>query len=79
MVPSGSYPRNLRVGPGHCTRERHEARVTFEDAASVFLDRSASTEEEDRPIMVGRSTRERTPFVAHALRRRRARFIGSIS
>ena len=47
-------------------------RVPFEEAASVFLDPAALTfpdpdhsEDEDRAITVGRSTRERVLFVAH--------------
>jgi uncharacterized DUF497 family protein len=50
-------------------------RVTFEEAASVFLDPAALTfwdpdhsEEEDREITIGRSTRQRVLFVAHAAR-----------
>jgi len=50
-------------------------RVTFEEAASVFLDPSALTfwdpdhsEEEDREITIGRSARRRVLFVAHAAR-----------
>jgi uncharacterized protein len=46
-------------------------RVTFEEAASVFLDPTALTfwgpdhsEEEDREITIGRSTRQRVLFVA---------------
>jgi hypothetical protein len=52
-------------------------RVTFEEAASVFLDPAALTfwdpdhsEEEDREITIGRSTRQRVLFVAHRTRRR---------
>ena len=50
-------------------------RVTFEEAASVFLDPSALTfwdpdhsDEEDREITIGRSARQRVLFVAHAAR-----------
>jgi uncharacterized protein len=46
-------------------------RVTFEEAASVFLDPTALTfwdpdhsEEEDREITIGRSTRQRVLLVA---------------
>lgn len=59
-------------------------RVTFEEAASVFLDPSALTfsdpdhsEEEDREITIGRSTRQRILFVAHALREGRVRLISA--
>jgi uncharacterized DUF497 family protein len=50
-------------------------RVTFEEAASVFLDPAALTfwdpdhsGHEDREITIGRSTRHRMLFVAHASR-----------
>jgi hypothetical protein len=49
------------------------AKLTFEEAASVFLDPSALTfwdpdhsDEEDREITIGRSGRQRVLFVAHA-------------
>jgi uncharacterized protein len=49
--------------------------VTFEEAASVFLDPSALTfwdpdhsDEEDREITIGRSRQQRVLFVAHAPR-----------
>ena len=61
-----------------------EHRVTFEEAASVFLDPSALTfwdpdhsEAEDRKITIGRSTRERVLFVAHAAREGRVRIISA--
>jgi uncharacterized DUF497 family protein len=60
-------------------------RVTFEEAASVFLDPSALTfwdpdhsdEEEDREITIGRSGRQRVLFVAHAPRDGRLRIISA--
>jgi uncharacterized DUF497 family protein len=59
-------------------------RVTFEKAASVFLDPSALTfrdpdhsEEEDREITIGRSSRQRMLFVAHAAREGRIRIISA--
>jgi uncharacterized protein len=59
-------------------------RVTFEEAASVFLDRSALTfwdpdhsEEEDREITIGRSARQRILFIAHAPRDGRVRIISA--
>ncbi len=59
-------------------------RVTFEEAASVFLDPSAlsfwdpdHSEEEDREITIGRSTRQRVLFVAHAAREGRVRIISA--
>lgn len=58
--------------------------VTFDEAASVFLDRSALTfwdpdhsEEEDREITIGRSARQRVLFVAHAAREGRVRIISA--
>ena len=63
-------------------RKKHE--VTFEEAASVFLDPSALTfwdpdhsEEEDREITIGRSARQRVLFVAHAPRDSRVRIISA--
>jgi uncharacterized DUF497 family protein len=59
-------------------------RVTFEEAASVFLDPAALTfwdpdhsETEDREITIGRSTRRRSLFVAHAAREGRVRSISA--
>jgi hypothetical protein len=59
-------------------------RVTFEEAASVFLDPAALTfwdpdhsEEEDREITIGRSAQQRVLFVAHAPRDGRARIISA--
>ena len=56
--------------------------ITFEEAASVFLDPSALTfwdpdhsEEEDREITIGRSGRQRVLFVAHTARESRVRII----
>ncbi len=58
--------------------------VSFEEAASVFLDASALTfwdpdhsEEEDREITIGRSARQRILFVAHAPREDRIRIISA--
>jgi len=59
-------------------------RVTFEEAASVFLDPSALTfwdpdhsEEEDRELTIGRSAQQRLLFVAHAPRDSRVRIISA--
>jgi uncharacterized DUF497 family protein len=59
-------------------------RVTFEEAASVFLDAAALTfwdpdhsEEEDREITIGRSARQRVLFIAHAAREGRVRIISA--
>jgi uncharacterized DUF497 family protein len=59
-------------------------RVTFEEAASVFLDPSALTfwdpdhsEGEDREITIGRSARHRALFIAHAPRDGRVRIISA--
>ena len=56
--------------------------VSFEEAASVFLDPSALTfwdpdhsAEEDREITIGRSAQQRVLFVAHAPREDRIRII----
>lgn len=62
--------------------KRH--RVTFEEAASVFLDPRALTfwdpdhsETEDREITIGRSTRGRVLFVAHGAREDCVRIISA--
>jgi hypothetical protein len=59
-------------------------RVSFEEAASVFLDPAALTfwdpdhsEDEDREITIGRSARQRVLFVAHAGREGRIRIISA--
>lgn len=59
-------------------------RVSFEEAASVFLDPSALTfwdpdhsDEEDREITIGRSGQQRVLFVAHAAREDRVRIISA--
>lgn len=59
-------------------------RVTFEEAASVFLDPSALTfwdpdhsEEEDREITIGPSARQRVLFMAHAAREAGVRIISA--
>ena len=56
--------------------------ITFEEAASVFLDPSALTfwdpdhsEEEGREITIRRSGRQRVLFVAHTARESRVRII----
>jgi hypothetical protein len=58
--------------------------VSFEEAASVFLDASALTfwdpdhsEVEDREITIGRSAQGRVLFVAHAARYGRVRIISA--
>jgi uncharacterized DUF497 family protein len=58
--------------------------VSFEEAASVFLDPSALTfwdpdhsAEEDREITIGRSAQQRILFVAHAARGDRIRIISA--
>jgi uncharacterized protein len=58
--------------------------VSFEEAATVFLDPLAMTypdpdhsNEEDREITIGSSTQQRLLFVSHAQRRTRTRIIGA--
>lgn len=58
--------------------------VSFEEAASVFLDPVALTfidpdhsEDEERAITIGRSARGRVLFVAHTERRDRIRIISA--
>ena len=59
-------------------------RVTFEEAASVFLDPTALTfrdpdhsQVEEREITIGRSARQRVLFVAHAAREGAVRIISA--
>lgn len=59
-------------------------RISFEEAASVFLDADALTfwdpdhsDEEEREITIGRSARRRVLFVAHAARDGRIRIISA--
>ena len=61
-----------------------EHRVSFEEAASVFLDSLAVTypdpdhsDEEYREITVGYSTRHRVIFLSHTQRGNRIRIIGA--
>ena len=63
-------------------RKKH--RVSFEEAASVFLDASALTfwdpdhsVEEDREITIGRSAQERILFVSHVAREDSIRIISA--
>jgi len=58
--------------------------VSFEEAASVFLDPAALTfldpdhsEDEERAITIGRSARHRVLFVAHTEREDRLRIISA--
>lgn len=58
--------------------------VSFEEAASIFLDALALTfwdpdhsEEEDREITIGRSAQQRILFVAHTAREDRIRIISA--
>ena len=58
--------------------------VSFEEAASVFLGSEALTypdpdhsDEEEREITIGRSTRGRVLFVAHSARNERIRIISA--
>ena len=58
--------------------------VSFEEAASIFLDELALTfwdpdhsEEEEREITIGRSAEQRILFVAHTAREDRIRIISA--
>ena len=62
--------------PAKAAENLKKHRVSFEEAASVFLDPLALTfwdpdhsDDEDREITIGRSARQRILFVAHAARR----------
>ena len=70
--------------PIKATTNAKKHRVTFEEAASVFLDPAALTfwdpdqsEEEDREITIGCSTRQRVLFVSHAAREGGVRIISA--
>jgi len=70
--------------PAKAAENVKKHRVSFEEAASVFLDPSAFTfwdpdhsEEEDREITIGRSARQRILFVAHAAREDGIRIISA--
>lgn len=70
--------------PAKAAANLKKHRVSFEEAASVFLDGSALTfwdpdhsAEETREITIGRSARQRILFVAHAARENRIRIISA--
>ena len=65
-------------------RNVREHGVPFEEAATVFLDPLAMTypdpdhsDEEDREITIGYSTKQRLLFVSHVQRRNRTRIISA--
>jgi uncharacterized DUF497 family protein len=69
---------------GKAAANLRKHRVSFEEAASVFLDPAALTfadpdhsESEDRSITIGRSARHRVLFVAHTERGKRLRIISA--
>lgn len=70
--------------PEKAKRNLREHRVSFEEAASVFLDPLAITypdpdhsNEKDREITIGYSTNQRLLFVSHVQRRNRTRIISA--
>jgi uncharacterized protein len=70
--------------PAKAAANARKHRVSFEEAASIFLDPSALTfsdpdhsAEEDRWITIGRSARLRVLFVAHTERNDRIRLISA--
>ena len=63
---------------------RRKHRISFEDAATVFLDPLALTFpdpdhsiEEEREITIGRSSRQQVVFVSHCWREDRVRIISA--
>jgi uncharacterized DUF497 family protein len=69
---------------GKAAANHRKHRVSFEEAASVFLDPAALTfadpehsEDEGRSITIGRSARHRVLFVAHTERGERLRIISA--
>jgi len=70
--------------PEKAKRNLREHGVSFEEAATVFLDPLAMTypdpdhsNEEDREITIGYSTNQRLLFVSHVQRRNRTRIISA--
>jgi len=65
-------------------RNRRKHRISFEDAATVFLDPLALTFpdpdhsiDEEREITIGRSSRQQIVFVSHSRREDRVRIISA--
>jgi uncharacterized protein len=76
--------RDVRVGRRQATANARKHHVSFEEAASVFLDPAALTfldpdhsEHEDREITIGLSARRRVLVVAHTEREGRIRLINA--
>lgn len=74
----------LEWNPEKAERNRRRHRITFEEAATVFLDRLATTYRdpdhshgEDREITIGYSTSGRLLFVSHVERNGRTRIISA--
>ena len=70
--------------PAKAVANARKHRVSFEEAASVFLDPDALTfvdpdhsEHEEREITIGRSARSRILFLAHAARNDHIRIISA--
>ncbi|MFI5365649.1 MAG: BrnT family toxin [Candidatus Binatia bacterium] len=70
--------------PEKAKRNLREHGVSFEEAATVFLDPLAMTypdpdhsDDEDREITIGYSTKQRLLFVSHVQRRNRTRIISA--
>ena len=70
--------------PQKAKRNVHEHGVSFEEAATVFLDPLAMTypdpdhsDEEDREITIGYSRNQRLLFVSHVQRTNRTRIISA--
>ena len=70
--------------PEKAKRNLREHGVSFEEAATVFLDPLAMTypdpdhsAQEDREITIGYSTKQRLLFVSHVQRRDRTRIISA--
>jgi len=70
--------------PEKAERNVRDHGVSFEEAATVFLDPLAMTypdpdhsDEEDREITIGYSTKQRLLFVSHVQRRNRTRIISA--
>ena len=70
--------------PEKAKRNLRDHGVSFEESATIFLDPLAKTypdpdhsNEEDREITIGYSTKQRLLFVSHVQRRNRTRIISA--
>lgn len=84
MIATGNTAVIYEWYPGKARAYVRKHGVSFEEAATVFLDPLAMTypdpdhsETEDREITIGQSRRRRVVFVSHCQRIGRTRIIGA--